>query len=67
MKRKIRVLTKEAKIAKELLKYRYKCLCGHTVYLVDNPYKICTHCGRPIFKNKRYEFIYKVGGIKCLH
>ena len=62
-----RMVREEQKIADKLQPYRRKCKCGHTVILIDNPYIICSFCGKPIFKDKKVEFIYKVGGIKCFH
>lgn len=67
MKKVIRMMIEEQKIADKLQRYRKKCKCGHSVVLIDNPYMICTHCGRPIFRDKKTEFIYKVGGMRCLH
>ena len=65
MRKKIK--DKDEIFARKLLDYRHLCECGHSVVLIDNPYKICTHCGRPIFRDKKAEFIYKVGGMRCLH
>lgn len=67
MKNIIRMMYEEQKIADKLQPFRKKCKCGHSVILVDNPYLICTHCGKPIFRDEKAKFIYKVGGIKCLH
>ena len=67
MKKLIRMMREEQKIADKLTQYRKKCKCGHTMYLIDNPYKICSHCGSPVFRDEKAKFIYKVGGMKCLH
>lgn len=67
MKRILNTLKEEQKIVDELAKHRRKCECGHTVILIENPYKICSHCGKPIFRDEKSKFIYKVGGMKCLH
>jgi rRNA maturation endonuclease Nob1 len=68
MKKRIkRTENEQIKLDQELSKYRHKCKCGHTMFLIDNPYKICTNCGKPVFKDKKSEFIYKIGGIRCLH
>lgn len=40
--------------------FRYKCSCGHTVYLVNKDKKICSCCGKYIFKNKQDEFKYRL-------
>ena len=40
--------------------FRVKCECGHTTLLINKDKKICTHCGRYIFKNKKDEFIYRL-------
>lgn len=63
----IKIMKKEAKIAQELSKYRHKCKCGHTMFLIENPYKICSHCGNIVFRDEKTKFIYKVGGMRCLH
>jgi hypothetical protein len=62
-----KIMMHDAKLAQELSKYRHKCKCGHTLFLIKNPYKICSNCGRPVFKNEKIKFIYKVGGLRCLH
>lgn len=37
--------------------FKYKCNCGHTIFM---PYgtdkKICTHCGLYVYKDKKDEF-----------
>ena len=67
MKNSIRTLNEQIKLDTELSKYRKKCKCGHTMYLVENPYKICSNCGNIVFRDEKAKFIYKVGGIRCLH
>lgn len=67
MKTSIKMMSEEQKIANKLQPYRHKCKCGHTMFLIENPYKICSHCGNIVFRDKKAEFIYKVGGIRCLH
>ena len=67
MKGSTRTMKEEIKLATEFNKYKRKCKCGHVVILIDNPYKICEFCGRPIFRDEKAKFMYKVGGIKCLH
>jgi hypothetical protein len=65
MKKKIK--NNDEIFARKLLEYRHLCKCGHSVILIDNPYIICSHCGNPIFRDKKAEFKYKVGGMKCFH
>lgn len=67
MKWLTKTIKEEQIIAKKLQPYRKKCKCGHTMFLVNNPYKICTNCGNPVFRDEKTKFIYKVGGIRCLH
>jgi hypothetical protein len=38
-----------------------KCKCGHTNFLGSRDKIICSWCNRYIFKNKRIEFMYRVG------
>ena len=61
------MMLNEVKVAKELAKYRHKCKCGHTMFLIKNPYKICSYCGGIVFRDERAKFIYKLGGMRCLH
>jgi hypothetical protein len=43
-------------------KVRYKCKCGHVVTIYNRMHhNICSHCRRLVFKNKRDEFIYRLG------
>ncbi len=67
MKKLTNMMMKEQKIADKLKPYRHKCKCGHTIFLIENPYKICSHCGNIVFRDEKAKFIYKVGGIRCLH
>ena len=38
-----------------------KCKCGHTNFLGSRDKVICSWCNRYVFKNKRIEFMYRVG------
>ena len=38
-----------------------KCKCGHTNFLGSRDKIICSWCNRYVFKNKRIEFMYRVG------
>lgn len=38
-----------------------KCKCGHTNFLGSRDKTICSWCNRYVFKNKRIEFMYRVG------
>lgn len=67
MKKSIRTLNEQIKLDTELSKYRHKCKCGHTVFLIENPYKICSNCGNIVFKDEKSKFKYKLGGLRCLH
>ena len=40
--------------------FKVKCSCGHTIYLLNKDKKICTHCGKWIFRNKQDEFRYRL-------
>lgn len=42
-----------------LTKFRKKCKCGHSVYVLGD-YKLCTYCGNYIFKDDRTEFKYRL-------
>lgn len=38
-----------------------KCKCGHTVSIFNrNGREICKWCGRLVFIDKKYEFLYKM-------
>lgn len=44
-----------------------KCICGHTVFLPSyEAVKICSHCGKLIYKNDREKFKYYLGKKKAL-
>ena len=38
---------------------KVKCPCGHSVDVYHDK-RICTHCGRYVFKNKEEEFKYRL-------
>ena len=38
-----------------------KCKCGHTNFLGSREKIICSWCGMLVFKNKRIEFMYRIG------
>lgn len=44
-----------------------KCKCGHTNFLGSRDKIICSWCGSYVFRNKRTEFIYRIGELlkKC--
>ena len=47
------------KVHEELQKYKHKCICGHSVYIVNKSGKAeCNHCHRLVFKDKATEFKY---------
>ena len=50
------------KYCKEIQNHKYTCECGHRVF-IDNSRKrkICTWCGRFVYKNKKDEFMDKLG------
>ena len=41
-------------------KFRVKCKCGHTLYIVNKDKVICNYCGRYVFKDKEAEFKYRI-------
>lgn len=44
-----------------LTPYKRTCKCGHVVHVFKDK-KICTFCGRYVFKDEKTEFLYR---IKC--
>lgn len=39
--------------------FRYHCKCGHSLIIGKNiPSKLCTYCGRLVFKDKELQEIY---------
>ena len=38
-----------------------KCKCGHTNFLGSREKIICSWCGEYVFRNKRIEFLYRIG------
>lgn len=45
---------------KELLKYRVKCRCSHSVVLSKVDRAICTHCGNWVYRTPQLKFQYKI-------
>lgn len=56
----------QTKLYESKEKYKIYCKCGHPTYLVKSNYKICTWCGNMVFKDKKTEFLYKVGKKRVL-
>jgi len=48
-------------------KNRYSCKCGHRVLILNKDKKICSWCGRYVYKDKKQEFKDKLKekGVKC--
>ena len=45
------------KLARIYTNNRIKCKCGHSIsFLGRNKYKICSWCGRKVYKNSLEEF-----------
>lgn len=45
-----------------------KCGCGHSVFLpVYEPVKICSFCGKLVFKNEKAKFMYYLGEKRGLY
>lgn len=53
---------------KKDIEYYKSCVkcdkCGHSIMLGRNDKKICEWCGKYIFKDKKTEFMYRMGGKK---
>lgn len=44
-----------------------KCKCGHSVFLpIYEPVKICSFCGKIVYKNDKVKFKYYFGKKKAL-
>ncbi len=49
------------KYADEILKHKYKCKCGHSVFIAFNKDKsLCTWCNQYVFKDKKTEDLYRL-------
>lgn len=49
----------------EIVQDRILCQCGHSILIppqIDK--KVCTWCGRYVFKNKKDEFKYRMKEVK---
>lgn len=44
----------------EITKNSVKCTCGHSVLIGSYGRKICSHCGKWVFKDKLEEFKYRI-------
>ena len=38
-----------------------KCRCGHTNFLGRKEKIVCSWCNKYVFKNKKDEFVYRIG------
>jgi len=46
-------------------KVKHLCKCGHRVIIpIQRKKTLCSWCGNYVFRDKRDEFKYRVGGIK---
>lgn len=53
---------KQDKYFEELQNHTYKCICGHTMVITNKTKKaICSHCYRTVYKNKKDEFMDRIG------
>ena len=62
MKNKNYMTNKEIqKYTDEIMKHKYKCKCGHSVFIAYNKDKtLCSWCNEYCFKNKEDEFRYRM-------
>lgn len=44
----------------ELLKYRVKCKCSHSIIMVNADRTICSFCGRWVYRTPQLKFKYKI-------
>ena len=57
-------LKEESKYYNELSKYRQKCKCGHSVFIVNKKNKVlCTWCHNYVYKTKLDEFKDRMRGV----
>ena len=63
-------LQRDMKLRSEQMKFEKYCeFCGHTMsfYAFEKDRKVCNHCGRFNYKNKRVEFEYKLKNVVSKH
>ena len=63
-------IKEEVKLRNEQRKFEKYCeFCGHTMtfYAFEKDRKVCSHCGRFNYKNKRVEFEYKLKNVVSKH
>lgn len=51
------------KYCSELEKYKVPCKCGHKMVILPTQklnYRICSWCGRKVYKDKKSEFLDKI-------
>ena len=49
------------KFSDEIIKHKYKCKCGHSVFIAYNKDKaLCTWCKQYCFKSKKDEDLYRL-------
>ena len=54
------VLVKKMKEDIKRTENSVKCDCGHTVFMGRQDKKICSWCGKYVFKDKKEEFKYRM-------
>ena len=57
----------DTKMLDMFTQHRYPCKCGHKVTIFKEKKKLCTWCGRYVYKDKKMEFKdrLKERGVKC--
>lgn len=56
-------LREESKYYNELAKYRQKCKCGHSVFMVKTNKVLCTWCHHYVYRTKYDEFRDRLRGV----
>lgn len=63
--KKILTIKEYERMTDNLNKVKYVCNCGHRVIIPNNrKYNLCDWCGNYVFRDKRDEFKYRLGGIR---
>ena len=50
----------QKKLDDEMVNFKVKCQCGHTNTLTFCDKKICSYCGKYVFKTPQIEFEYRL-------
>lgn len=61
--KKMAINKNDTKRFDQMTRNSVKCKCGHTVLIGTYGRKICSHCGKWVFKTPKDEFEFRMKGL----